>query len=135
MARVGLDAATGRVIYGWEHCAQSMRKILTTELNSRVQRRWFGSELFNVIDRPQNEETILDLYVFAAQALEPRVIEGHQCGEPGFVLLRTYLDASDAANVTLLLDGIFFENGHLGDYSNPVQKSLSVSMLGLAEVR
>lgn len=125
MARVGIDAKTGRVIYGWAHCVQSMRKILLTEFNERVQRREFGSNLLRLIDRPQNHETVIDIYVATAQALEPRTVEGRQYGEPGFVLLRTYLDASQMGHVTLLLDGVFFENGHLGDYSNPIQKNVS----------
>lgn len=119
MARVGIDAATGQVLSGWPHCAQSIRTILSTAFRERFQRRYFGSSLPDLIDRPQNEETILDIYMAAAEALEPRVVEGHQCGEPGFVLLRTILDASESGKVSLLLSGVFFEDGHLGDYSNP----------------
>ena len=124
MTRAGLDARTGRPPYGWAHAVQSITKILTTELNSRVQRREFGSEQIRIIDRPQNEETIMDLYVATAQALEPRVIEGRQYGEPGFVLLRTSIDASEPGRVAMLLGGVFFENGHLGDYSNPSQREI-----------
>ncbi|MCO5730081.1 baseplate assembly protein [Rhizobium sp. SSA_523] len=120
-----MDARTGRLIYGWAHCVQSMSKILLTELNERVQRNEFGGDLIKLIDRPENEETILDIYIASAKALEPRVVEGRQYGEPGFVLLRTYLDAGTPARVSLLLDGVFFENGHLGDFSNPLPKNAS----------
>ncbi len=128
MARVGVNAETGQLIYGWKHCVQSMREILETEINSRVQRRTFGSQLVDMIDRPQTAETIIDIYSAAAEALEPRVVEGRQYGEPGFVLLRTSIDAGEPGRVILSLGGVYFENGHLGDYSNPVEQTLSFAV-------
>lgn len=124
MTRVGLSDRTGAILYGWSHCVQSIGKILTTEIGERTQRRGFGSALQRIIDRPQNQETIMDIYVATATALEPRMVEGRQYGEPGFVLLRTSIDAKTPANVLLLLSGVFFENGHLGDYSNPSQQEI-----------
>lgn len=124
MARVGLDGRTGRLLYGWAHAVQSIGKILTTEVGERVQRRGFGSDLMKLIDRPQNEETVIDIYVATAMALEPRIVEGRQYGEPGFVLLRTSLDASVPGRVVLLLSGVFFEHGHLGDYSSPSEQEV-----------
>ena len=128
MARVGLDARTGRLLYSWPHCVQSIRKILTTELNERLQRRAFGSQLPLLIDRPQNEETLITFYVATAEALEHRMVEGRQYGEPGFVLLRSYLDASQPGTLLLYLGGVFFENGHLGDYSNPILQQVAYSV-------
>jgi hypothetical protein len=125
MARVGVDENTGRLLMGWDHCKQSMRKILFTALNERVQRRKFGSKLPDLIDKPQNEEFVLDIYEATATALEPRIVEGQQYGEPGFVLLRTNLDASVPATVTMKLSGVYFEHGHLGDYSNPSEQKVS----------
>ena len=123
MARVGIDAKTGRCLFGWDHCLQSIITILTTELGERVQLRGFGSVVPNLIDRPQTTETSIDLYVATAQALEPRIVEGRQLGEPGFVLLRANVDAGTPGEVKLEVGGVFFENGHLGDYSNPVERS------------
>lgn len=128
MARVGVDAETGKLLYGWEHCVQSIIKIISTELGERVQLRGFGSALPRLIDRPQNPETIIELYVATAEALEPRVVEGRQLGEPGFVLLRTSLDASTPGHVKLEVNGVFFENGHLGDYSNPVERGVVLTL-------
>ncbi|THK38653.1 baseplate assembly protein [Ensifer sp. MPMI2T] len=128
MARVGLDARTGGPLYGWAHCVQSISEILTTEMRERTQRRGFGSNLPRLIDRPQNEETIIDVYMATAEALEPRMVEGRQYGEPGFVLLRTSLDASEPGKLLLLLSGVFFEHGHLGDYSNPSQREVSYTV-------
>lgn len=128
MARVGVDARTGLVLMGWAHCVQSIKAILNTELRERTQRRGFGSVLPRLIDRPQNQEAILDIYVAVAEALEPREVEGHQYGEPGFVLLRTKLDASEMGKVTVLLSGVFYENGHLGDYSNPTTAQIAYTI-------
>jgi len=124
MARVGLDARTGRLLFGWPHCVQSIGKILTTEIGSRIQRRGFGSLLPTLIDRPQNTETIIEFYMATAEALQPRMVEGHQYGEPGFVLLRSSVDAGTAGELFLLLGGVFFEHGHLGDYSNPTEQKV-----------
>lgn len=131
MARVGIDAKTGRCLFGWDHCLQSIITILTTELGERVQLRGFGSDIPNIIDRPQTTESIVDLYVATAQALEPRVVEGRQLGEPGFVLLRANVDAETPGIVRLEVGGVFFENGHLGDYSNPVERT---AILALKEI-
>lgn len=128
MARVGLDARTGRLLYGWAHCVQSITEILMTELGERVQRRGFGAALTSMIDRPQNEETVVDIYMATAQALEPREIEGRQYGEPGFILLRSSLDASTPGKLILMLSGIFFENGHIGDYSNPSAREVTYAV-------
>jgi hypothetical protein len=125
MPRVGIDESTGRLLYGWAHCKQSMRKILFTELKERFQRRGFGSQLPSLIDKPQTLEFVIDIYQATAAALEPRIVEGHQYGEPGFVLLRNNLDASQPGKVTMHLSGVFFEHGHLGDYSNPSEQKVT----------
>ncbi|MEN5275760.1 hypothetical protein ABE527_02305 [Brucella sp. TWI432] len=128
MARVGIDATTGRCLFGWDHCLQSIITILTTELRERVQLRGFGSNIPNIIDRPQTVETIIDLYVATAQALEPRIVEGRQLGEPGFVFLRGNVDAATPGTVKFQIGGVFFENGHLGDYSNPVERTAIIAL-------
>lgn len=132
MARVGFDPETGQLSYSVEDCRRSIDTILMTELGERVQRRLFGTIHERMIDRPQNEETIIDIYAGIAEAIEPRVVEGRQYGEPGFVLVRIGLDASTPGAVVALLSGAFFENGHLGDYSNPVALTLSYDLSRLA---
>lgn len=72
----GMDAATGRWLDEDAHLVQSIARILTTPLGSRLQRRDFGSLLPELIDQPFNDTTQLRLYGATATALmrwEPRL--------------------------------------------------------------
>lgn len=72
----GMDAATGRWLDDDAHLVQSIARILTTPIGTRVQRRDFGSLLPELIDQPFNSTTQLRLYGAAATALmrwEPRL--------------------------------------------------------------
>lgn len=72
----GMNHKTGRAIDGLAHLYQSIAKILTTPLGSRIGRRHFGSELFDLVDAPNNPATRVRLYAAVATALmrfEPRV--------------------------------------------------------------
>lgn len=66
---IGIDANTGAAIEGEAHLAQSIARILTTPLGSRVQRRDFGSLLPELIDQPFNATTRTQLYGATASAL------------------------------------------------------------------
>lgn len=73
---IGMNAETGRAISGVEHLNQCIRKILTTPLYTRVNRRPFGAELADLVDAPNNPATRLRLYAAVATALmrwEPRL--------------------------------------------------------------
>lgn len=54
---------------GLNHVKQSVEDILTTPLNTRVMRRDYGSALFDLIDKPLNSETKLDIIAATAEAL------------------------------------------------------------------
>lgn len=72
----GMDAQNGLNVDGLCHLYQSIGKILTTPIGSRVARREFGSELFHLVDAPTNAATRVRLYAASAAALmrwEPRV--------------------------------------------------------------
>jgi phage baseplate assembly protein W len=71
-----MDITSGKPIIGIEHLRQSVRDILTTPLGSRVMRRNYGSRLFDLIDSPINEVTLVEIYAATAAALmqwEPRI--------------------------------------------------------------
>jgi phage baseplate assembly protein W len=71
-----MNAKTGRATFGLAHLYQSIEKILTTPLGTRIARRDFGSELPELVDAPNNDATRVRLYAAAATALmrwEPRL--------------------------------------------------------------
>lgn len=60
-----------------EHIRQSLADIFTTPIGSRIQRREYGSHLFDLIDAPMNPANRLRLaaaLVDAASRWEPRVV-------------------------------------------------------------
>jgi phage baseplate assembly protein W len=71
-----MNAATGRATAGITHLYQSITKILTTPIGTRIARRDFGSELPELVDAPNNGATRVRLYAAIATALmqwEPRL--------------------------------------------------------------
>jgi phage baseplate assembly protein W len=72
----GTDAKTGKTLSGVAHLRQSIRDILTTPLGSRVMRRDYGSRLFDLVDNPLNDQTLVEIFAATAEALmrwEPRL--------------------------------------------------------------
>ncbi|TQV72584.1 phage baseplate protein [Exilibacterium tricleocarpae] len=73
---LGMNAETGKPIEGLEQLRQSVRDILSTPIGSRVMRRDYGSNLFELLDRPVNRELLADIQaavVMALSAQEPRI--------------------------------------------------------------
>ncbi|MBV1702625.1 MAG: GPW/gp25 family protein [Hyphomicrobiales bacterium] len=119
MARIGIHRVTGEVLTGWAHCAQSIGIILTTAIGSLIMARDFGADVPSLIDAPASARVVLALMSATAQALAK--------DEPGFKLTKVQilsLDGTGLAQFTLA--GVFYPNGHLGDYSVSSQVSASV---------
>lgn len=71
----GINANTGKALSGIAHLRQSIFKILSTPIGTRVARREYGSKLPRLVDAPTNPSTILEIYAATAEALarwEPR---------------------------------------------------------------
>lgn len=136
MTRVGLDTETLRPLVGWPHVVQSLHRILETEVGTRVERRDFGSHVGLLLDRPQNEEELIRFYMVVATAIWPRRVRGQWYGEPGFGLNRVRFDASTPGHVIIRLDGVYYPNGHLDDFtiSEPAELSLGVTESGFVEI-
>lgn len=72
----GMSHTNGRSLEGVPHLSQSIARILTTPLGSRIARRSFGSELYSLVDAPDNAATRVRVFAAVATALmkwEPRV--------------------------------------------------------------
>jgi phage baseplate assembly protein W len=87
----GMNQNTGRALTGLDHLYQSIARILTTPVGTRVARRDFGSELPDLVDAPNNGATRVRLYAAAATAL--------MRWEPRLKLTRVQL-VTDATNVS-----------------------------------
>lgn len=100
----GMNAANGQPLEGVAHLLQSIRDILTTPLGSRVMRRDYGSRLFELVDRPLNPATRVELTAATAEALAR--------WEPRLKLERVQVDASAATGrVTLTIEGRYRPTG------------------------
>jgi uncharacterized protein len=117
MSSVGISSFTFLPITDWKHVVQSIGVILLTEVGSRVQRRSFGSMISGLIDAPQNQETLVDLYMSIATALQPRVEDGIELGEPRFLLNKIDVAPSAAGKVDINVTGTYFPDGHKGDFT------------------
>lgn len=106
----GISRSQGKPLSDWDHVAQSIAVILTTPIGSRVMRRDFGSELFDLIDAKMTTRSILAIYGAAAVAIAR--------WEPRFRLERAAVgDAAPDGRVSLLLAGTYFPRGHKGDFT------------------
>ncbi|RRO12062.1 GPW/gp25 family protein [Pectobacterium aquaticum] len=73
---IGMNARNGRAITDDEHISQSVRDILLTPVGSRLMRRSYGSQLFSLIDEPQEPAIKLKITSAIYSALmrwEPRI--------------------------------------------------------------
>ena len=92
----GMDAATGAALDGADHVRQSVRDVLNTPIGSRVMRRSYGSRLLDLVDRPLNQATLIEVYAAVADALA--------AWEPRVRLIRTRATAVEPGRVRLDLD-------------------------------
>ena len=126
MPRIGIDADTFLSIVGWESTRQSVQKIVRTQLGERVLRRNTGSAVPNKLDRPQNQEELLDLFMSIAEGLEYRVENDIHLGEPNFQVTSMAVTPSPDGTITIEVTGIHYPKGHLGDYT-PENQLITVS--------
>ena len=125
MASTGINRADGHVLRDFDHVRQSIGVILTTPVGSRVMRREFGSELFDLIDRPMTARVILAVYAAAVMAIarwEPRyAVTGVRV-----------LEASADGGLSLEFNGTYFPRGHLGDFTPAGDQRIIIPIRGTA---
>ena len=66
---IGIDPQTGRTIYGLTALSCRFRKILTTELTSRIKRREIGNRALAQIGQMQNPNSALIVQNLTLEAL------------------------------------------------------------------
>ncbi|GAA03231.1 GPW/gp25 family protein [Photobacterium leiognathi] len=99
----GTDENTGRGLTDRDHCKQSIARILTTPINSRVFRRDFGSQLPRLVDAPFNPSTQMDCIAATAEAL--------QRWEPRVDVARISVYESKPGTVFIDLEGLYLPDG------------------------
>lgn len=107
---VGIHRSTGETLDGWAHVEQSIIDIFTTLIGTRVIRRDYGSNIPDLIDRPQNRDLILEVALEGGEALDK--------WEPRFRLRGLGIEqAGGDGRVAIDLVGDHYPRGHLGDWS------------------
>jgi uncharacterized protein len=116
-----MDHRTGRIVTGWDHCVQSLALILTTRIGQRVMRRNFGSAALDLQDRTASPRLIMEIYVAVSDAIRQ--------WEPGFRLRNIQLTRAGSHGVFRFdMSGVFYPNGHLGDYSTREERSTALTL-------
>lgn len=106
----GINALQGAPLSDWSHVEQSIQKILTTPIGSRVMRRDFGSDLPELIDRKMTAANILKVYAASALAIIR--------WEPRFRMKAGRVASATAdGKLSIEIFGLYYPRGHLGDYS------------------
>lgn len=122
--RAGVDAETGMLLTGWDHCLQSLRKCIRTRFRSRIMHRHIGSRQPEMQDQNAHPDTIFEVYRTVADA-----INDPDEGEPGYNLQAIeLLRGGRDGRFVFLLDGEYFPRGHLRDYSVREQRSAQVGV-------
>lgn len=99
----GTDAKTGKALTGINHLRQSIRDILTTPLGSRVMRRDYGSRLFDLVDNPLNDATLIEIFAATAEAL--------MLWEPRLQVQRVQASSLSPASISIDLEAIYLPTG------------------------
>lgn len=65
----GMCRHTGRALDGLDHLTQSVGDVITTRLDTRALRRWYGGEFMDLVDAPVNSGTMVDFTFAIADCL------------------------------------------------------------------
>ena len=99
----GTSAFDGKPLSGIDHLKQSISDILRTPIGSRIERRSYGSRLFELVDAPMNRSTLAAIYAATADAIRK--------WEPRFKLTNVVAASAAPGAVTLDLTGEYLPDG------------------------
>lgn len=95
----GMSNQNGKYLNDLEHLKQSIVDILTTPIDSRVICRDYGSNLFNLVDKPVNKRLIAQIYAAVAEAIDK--------WEPRFKVEKITVNSIREGRISLNLHGIY----------------------------
>ncbi|MBB4066276.1 GPW/gp25 family protein [Gellertiella hungarica] len=115
--RTGIDERTGKVLSGPDHLAQSLLKIWTTRLDTRVMRLAFGSDLRSLLSE--------DLTPAIAMQVYNEMVASAARWEPEFMITQLQLvTLKETGKLGIRYGGIYFPEGRLGNYDLAVDLGL-----------
>lgn len=105
MKFIGVNLDTGTNLDGMEHLKRCIRKTLITPIGSRVMRRDYGSELFELLDK--NITPSLKMKIFA------KVVDALRKWEPRVEVKQVFVKqaSDDAHSLNISLDAIYLPEG------------------------
>jgi hypothetical protein len=102
----GMHNQTGKPLAGIDHLRQRLTDVLTTPKGTRVMRREYGSDLFELLDGTMNEAWLVRCYAAIAEAIDNEVN-----GLPDFLLERVAPVSGDDAGAIFDVVGVYLQTG------------------------
>ena len=116
---VGLNAATGTILTGWEHVLQSLSDIFTTGFGERIIREWYGSFVPNLLGQLITPDEVTPFFVAITSAIEQ--------WEPRFRVTEIkVLKATREGALHFYLDGEYRPRAVYGDFTPSGARRLDV---------
>ncbi|MFM8745989.1 MAG: GPW/gp25 family protein [Aestuariivirga sp.] len=107
---VGLDAATGGIVTGWDHVVQSLADIFATRFGARIMREWYGSFVPNLLGRLITPDEVVPCFAAITSAIEQ--------WEPRFRVTRIQaVEVTHDGRLHVFLDGEYRPRAMLGDFT------------------
>jgi phage baseplate assembly protein W len=107
---VGLNAATGGIITGWDHVVQSINDIFTTRFGERIMREWYGSFVPNLLGRLITPDEVVPYFTALTSAIEQ--------WEPRFRVTQIQVtDVTREGHFVVFLDGEYRPRAAYGDFT------------------
>lgn len=102
----GMNNTTGKALEGIEHLQQRLTDVLTTPKHTRMMRRGYGCDLFELVDQTMNEGWLVQCYASIAEAIDNPVN-----GLPDFVLERVQPAELRDDGAVFDLTGVYLPTG------------------------
>lgn len=107
---VGLNAATGGTIAGWEHVVQSLQDVFYTRFGSRIMREWYGSFVPNILGRIITTQEVMPFFVAVTSSIEQ--------WEPRYRVTQIQVvKVTRQGELSFFLDGEYRPRAVFGDFS------------------